>query len=33
MTDIPLDFGDPVDLNRLRTQFRAWLTEHPLPEQ
>jgi alkylation response protein AidB-like acyl-CoA dehydrogenase len=33
MTGIPLDFGDPVDLNRLRTQFRAWLTEHPLPER
>lgn len=31
--DIPLDFGDPADLNRLRTEFRAWLAEHPLPER
>ncbi|MFD5002967.1 acyl-CoA dehydrogenase family protein [Streptomyces mutabilis] len=31
MTDLPLDFGDPADLERLRRDFRAWLTGHPLP--
>ncbi|MFJ9626490.1 acyl-CoA dehydrogenase family protein [Streptomyces sp. NPDC101175] len=33
MTDTPLDFGDPADLDRLRREFRAWLAEHPLPER
>lgn len=33
MNETPLDFGDPADLNRLRTEFRAWLAEHPLPER
>ncbi|MER7180538.1 acyl-CoA dehydrogenase family protein [Streptomyces hyaluromycini] len=33
MTDGPLDFGDPADLERLRRDFRAWLTDHPLPER
>ncbi|MET9830837.1 acyl-CoA dehydrogenase family protein [Streptomyces sp. NPDC006385] len=33
MTDGPLDFGDPADLDRLRRDFRAWLAEHPLPER
>ncbi|MFI6465884.1 acyl-CoA dehydrogenase family protein [Streptomyces sp. NPDC050538] len=33
MTDTPLDFGDPADLDRLRRGFRAWLAEHPLPER
>lgn len=31
MTDLPLDFGDPEDLDRLRREFRDWLAEHPLP--
>ncbi|MEU9450395.1 acyl-CoA dehydrogenase family protein [Streptomyces sp. NPDC048277] len=33
MTDGPLDFGDPADLERLRRDFRAWLAAHPLPER
>ncbi|AVV46006.1 acyl-CoA dehydrogenase [Streptomyces sp. P3] len=33
MTDTPLDFGDPEDLERLRNDFRAWLAGHPLPER
>ena len=33
MTDTPLDFGDPTDLDQLRRRFRAWLAEHPLPER
>ncbi|KMS75970.1 acyl-CoA dehydrogenase [Streptomyces viridochromogenes] len=33
MTDTPLDFGDPEDLERLRHDFRAWLVDHPLPER
>ncbi|MGC9542112.1 acyl-CoA dehydrogenase family protein [Streptomyces sp. UG1] len=33
MTDMPLDFGDPADLDRLRRDFRAWLAGHPLPER
>ncbi|MEY9836586.1 acyl-CoA dehydrogenase family protein [Streptacidiphilus sp. EB103A] len=33
MNDIPLDFGDPADLDDLRRRFRAWLAEHPLPER
>jgi len=33
MTDTPLDFGDPGDLDRLRRDFRAWLAEHPLPDR
>ncbi|WP_089104811.1 acyl-CoA dehydrogenase family protein [Streptomyces hyaluromycini] len=33
MTDGPLDFGDPADLERLRRDFRAWLADHPLPER
>ncbi|MCQ9183664.1 acyl-CoA dehydrogenase family protein [Streptomyces sp. IBSBF 2953] len=33
MTDTPLDFGDPADLERLRVEFRAWLSGHPLPER
>ena len=33
MTDIPLDFGDPADLDQLRGRFRAWLTDHPLPQR
>lgn len=33
MTDTPLDFGDPADLDRLRRRFRAWLADHPLPER
>ena len=33
MNDVPLDFGDPADLDRLRRRFRAWLAEHPLPER
>ncbi|MET7736654.1 acyl-CoA dehydrogenase family protein [Streptomyces sp. NPDC005402] len=33
MTDTPLDFGDPEDLERLRHDFRAWLAGHPLPER
>ncbi|MFJ8105711.1 acyl-CoA dehydrogenase family protein [Streptomyces sp. NPDC096132] len=32
-TDAPLDFGDPADLEHLRTAFRAWLAGHPLPER
>lgn len=31
--DLPLDFGDPADLDRLRRDFRGWLAEHPLPER
>lgn len=31
MTDTPLDFGNPADLEQLRVEFRAWLAEHPLP--
>ncbi|GGN36638.1 acyl-CoA dehydrogenase family protein [Streptomyces fuscichromogenes] len=31
MTEGPLDFGDPADLERLRRDFRAWLAGHPLP--
>ncbi|MFJ9176137.1 acyl-CoA dehydrogenase family protein [Streptomyces sp. NPDC102360] len=31
--DLPLDFGDPSDLTRLRHELRAWLAEHPLPER
>ncbi|MFE2066554.1 acyl-CoA dehydrogenase family protein [Streptomyces sp. NPDC059467] len=33
MTDGPLDFGDPADLERLRQDFRTWLAGHPLPER
>ncbi|NUU23536.1 MAG: acyl-CoA dehydrogenase [Streptomycetaceae bacterium] len=33
MTDTPLDFGDPADLDRLRGEFRAWLADHPLPQR
>lgn len=33
MTDIPLNFGDPADLDRLRHRFRVWLAGHPLPER
>lgn len=33
MTDTPLDFGDPADLESLRHDFRAWLADHPLPER
>ncbi|WP_181801383.1 acyl-CoA dehydrogenase family protein [Streptomyces shenzhenensis] len=33
MTDMPLDFGDPADLESLRQDFRAWLADHPLPER
>ncbi|MEH0421310.1 acyl-CoA dehydrogenase family protein [Streptomyces sp. B21-083] len=32
-TDVPLDFGDPADLERLRQDFRTWLADHPLPER
>lgn len=31
--DVPLDFGDPADLDMLRRELRAWLTEHPLPRR
>ncbi|MGW0584291.1 acyl-CoA dehydrogenase family protein, partial [Streptomyces sp. NPDC002920] len=31
--DLPLEFGDPADLERLRAGFRAWLAGHPLPER
>ncbi|MEU0741225.1 acyl-CoA dehydrogenase family protein [Streptomyces sp. NPDC006134] len=31
MTDLPLDFGDPADLEQLRRDLRDWLAEHPLP--
>ncbi|WP_327659050.1 MULTISPECIES: acyl-CoA dehydrogenase family protein [unclassified Streptomyces] len=31
--DLPLDFGDPSDLTRLRRELRAWLAENPLPER
>jgi alkylation response protein AidB-like acyl-CoA dehydrogenase len=35
MTDphLPLDFGVPADLERLRHDLRAWLADHPLPER
>ncbi|WP_405735449.1 acyl-CoA dehydrogenase family protein [Streptomyces sp. NBC_01537] len=33
MTDTPLDFGDPADLDQLRRRFRAWLADHPLPQR
>ncbi|MFJ9710438.1 acyl-CoA dehydrogenase family protein [Streptomyces sp. NPDC101234] len=33
MTDGPLDFGDPADLERLRQGFRTWLARHPLPQR
>ncbi|MBA4863558.1 acyl-CoA dehydrogenase family protein [Streptomyces sp. PSKA54] len=33
MTDDPLDFGDPADLEQLRREFRAWLAANPLPER
>jgi len=33
MTDSPLDFGDPADLDQLRGRFRAWLADHPLPQR
>jgi alkylation response protein AidB-like acyl-CoA dehydrogenase len=32
-SDLPLDFGDPTDPERLRRDFRAWLADHPLPER
>jgi alkylation response protein AidB-like acyl-CoA dehydrogenase len=28
-----LDFGDPAGLAQIRSEFRAWLAAHPLPEQ
>ncbi|MEU5755935.1 acyl-CoA dehydrogenase family protein [Streptomyces sp. NPDC047829] len=31
MTDLPLDFGEAADLERLRLDFRTWLAGHPLP--
>ncbi|MER6523816.1 acyl-CoA dehydrogenase family protein [Streptomyces sp. NPDC001508] len=31
MSDLPLDFGDPADLDRLRRDLRVWLAGHPLP--
>ncbi|MGW1028926.1 acyl-CoA dehydrogenase family protein [Streptomyces sp. NPDC002577] len=33
MTDDPLDFGDPADLEQLRREFRTWLAANPLPER
>ena len=33
MSDTPLEFGDPSDLEHLRGEFRGWLAEHPLPER
>ncbi|KPI07548.1 acyl-CoA dehydrogenase domain-containing protein [Actinobacteria bacterium OK074] len=33
MTELPLDFGDFDELDRLRREFRDWLAEHPLPER